>query len=172
MRVPDVTDLKQPQTRSATEDTNMKRNKLMLALLTVAAVAVGCDKERTTSQQIEKVKIETKEAAQDLKEKDYTYAQKGEFTEKMRSQLAEINRELDQISAKIEKSSDEVKADAKPKLQAMREKSGQLDKQLDEVKNATETTWDSVKSGTRKAYDALKEGFQQSRQWVSDKIAP
>jgi hypothetical protein len=29
-----------------------------------------------------------------------------------------------------------------------------------------------VKSGTRKAYAALKEGFQQSRQWVSDKIAP
>jgi hypothetical protein len=40
------------------------------------------------------------------------------------------------------------------------------------VKNATESTWESVKSGTRKAYEALKEGFQQSRQWVSDKIAP
>ena len=65
-----------------------------------------------------------------------------------------------------------VKAEAKPKLQALREKADQLGKQLDEVKNATESTWDSVKSGTRKAYDALKEGFQQSRQWVSDKIAP
>ncbi len=40
------------------------------------------------------------------------------------------------------------------------------------AKNATESTWDSVKSGFQKAYDATKDGFNQSRQWVSDKIAP
>jgi hypothetical protein len=40
------------------------------------------------------------------------------------------------------------------------------------VKNATESAWDSVKAGTRKTYDALKDGFQQSRQWASETIAP
>jgi len=149
----------------------MKHKKLAISLLTAAVFTVGCDKAETTSQ-LDKVQAETKQAAQDLKEKDYTFAQKAEFTEKMESQLSEINRDLDQISAKIEKSSDEVKADARPRLLAMREKSAQLNVQLGEVKNATESTWDTVKSSTRKAYDALKEGFQQSRQWVSDKIAP
>ena len=48
----------------------------------------------------------------------------------------------------------------------------QLNKQLDDAKNATESTWDSVKNGFQKAYAATKDGFQQSRQWLSDKIAP
>jgi ElaB/YqjD/DUF883 family membrane-anchored ribosome-binding protein len=79
---------------------------------------------------------------------------------------------LDQLAAKIEKSSDAAKAEAKPKLQALREKADQLGKQLDEAKNATESTWDSVKAGSKKAYNELKDGFNQARQWVSDKIAP
>jgi hypothetical protein len=43
---------------------------------------------------------------------------------------------------------------------------------LQNVRNATESTWDSVKATSKKAFDSLKAGFQQSRQWVSDKIAP
>jgi uncharacterized coiled-coil DUF342 family protein len=90
----------------------------------------------------------------------------------MQVQLDALNQDLDQLAAKIEKASDAVKAEAKPKLQALRDQTAQLNKQLDEAKNATESTWDSVKSGFKKAYEASKEGFQQARQWVSDKIAP
>jgi hypothetical protein len=151
--------------------TIMKHTTLLLTFLSIAALTVGC-KEQTTSQQIEHLKADTKEAAQDLKEKDYTFAQKAEFTEKMQSQLAEINKDLDLLAAKIEKSSDAVKAEAAPKLQALRDQAAQLNKQLDEAKNATESTWDSVKAGASKSYAALKDSFQQSRQWVSDKIAP
>jgi cytochrome c556 len=148
----------------------MKRHTLIITLLSVAAFAVGCKKEETASQQLDKVETETKEAAQDMK--DYTFAQKAEFTEKMKNQLAEINRELEQISAKIEKSSDSVKAEAKPKLQTLREQTARLNKQLDEASNATESTWNDVKTGFRKGYTELQDGFQQARQWVSEKIAP
>ena len=119
---------------------------------------------------MDKVKTETKQAAQDMK--DYTFAQKAEFVKAMQAQLAALNKDLDQLSAKIDKSSDAVKAEAKPKLQALRDQTAQLNKQLDEAKNATESTWDSVKGGFKKAYDASKNGFNQARQWVSDKIAP
>jgi hypothetical protein len=148
----------------------MENKTLIITLLSIAVIAVGCDKEPTASEQIDKVKIETKDTAQDMK--DYTYAEKAEFTAKMQAQLTGINNDLDQLSAKIDKSSDAIKAEAKPKLQALRDEAAQLNKQLDDVKNSTESTWDSVKSSTRKTYDALKDGFQQSRQWVSDKIAP
>jgi ElaB/YqjD/DUF883 family membrane-anchored ribosome-binding protein len=90
----------------------------------------------------------------------------------MQVQLAALNRDLDQLSAKVEKASDAVQAEAKPKLQALRDQTAQLNKQLDEARNATESTWDSVKGGFKKAYEASKDGFQQARQWVSDKIAP
>ena len=148
----------------------MKYKNLLLTFLALAAVTAGCDKETTTSQKIEKLQAETKAAAQDLK--DYTFAQKTEFTDKMRTQLAEINLELDQLAAKIEKSSDAAKAEAQPKLQVLREKADQLKKQLDEAGNATESTWETVKATSKKGYAELKEGFSQARQWMSEKIAP
>lgn len=148
----------------------MKNKTLVVTFLSAAAFAVGCNKDQSTSQQLDKVQTETKQAAQDMK--DYTYAQKAEFVEKMQGQLAALNRDLDQLAAKVESGSDAVKAEAKPKLQALRDQSVQLNKQLDEVKNATESTWDTVKNGFKKAYDSSKDGFQQARQWVSDKVAP
>ena len=90
----------------------------------------------------------------------------------MQAQLDILNQELDQLSAKIEKSSDAVKAEARPKLEAMRAEVAQLGKQLDEVRNSTESTWDSVKAASQKTFASVKGGFQQSRQWLSDKIAP
>ena len=113
----------------------MKHKHLLLSLLAVAAFAVGCNKEQTTSQQIDKVQAETKQAAQEMK--DYTYAEKTEFVEKMQAQLAALNKDVDQLSAKVEKASDAIKAEAQPKLQALRDQTAQLNKQLDEAKNAT-----------------------------------
>lgn len=154
---------------------DMVKTTLPITFLAIAAITVGCqpaakDTPQTTSAQIEKVKHDTQEAMRDMK--DYTYAEKAKFADDMRKQLAEINRDLDQLSARIAKSSDAVKAEAAPKLQALRDQTAQLSKQLDEINNASESTWDAVKGATSKAYASLKEGFQQSRQWVSDKIAP
>jgi predicted nucleic acid-binding Zn-ribbon protein len=148
----------------------MKHQNLLITLLAASAFVAGCNKEQSTSQQLDKVQAETKQAAQDMK--DYTYAQKAEFVSTMQGQLAALNRDLDQLSAKVEKSSDTIKAEAQPRLQGLRDQMAQLNKQLDEARNATESTWDSVKSGFKKAYEASKDGFQQARQWASDKIAP
>jgi Skp family chaperone for outer membrane proteins len=150
--------------------TSMTSQTLLLTLLSVAAFTVGCDRAETPTQQLDKVQVETKAAAQDMK--DYTFAQRAEFTETMRNQLAAINKELDQLAARMEGSSDAAKAEAKPKIAALRDQTAKLTKELDEAKNATESTWDGVKTGTMKAYGELKDGFNQARQWVSDKIAP
>ena len=104
--------------------------------------------------------------------KDYTFAQKADFVAAMQGQLATLNQDLDKLSAKLDSSSDAVKAEAKPRLQALRDQQSQLNKQLDEVGNATESTWDSVKADSQKAYASLAESFTDARQWVSDKIAP
>jgi hypothetical protein len=148
----------------------MKHKDLIVTVLAFSALAVGCDKDATTSQQIDKVQAETKQAALDIK--DYTYAQKSAFVESMQVQLASLNRDLDQLSANIEKSSDAAKVEAKPKLQMLRDQANKLNEQLDKAKNATESTWDVVKADSRKTYSELKDAFQQARQWVSDKVAP
>jgi ABC-type transporter Mla subunit MlaD len=143
---------------------------IFIAFLAIAAFSVACEKEKTAAQQIETVKAETKEAAQDMK--DYTYAQKAEFVTYMQGQLTKLDADLDTLSAKIEKSSDAVKADAKPKLQALRDQAVTLKQQLVDAQNATETTWDSVKATSKKAYESLAKSFAEARQWASDKIAP
>jgi len=151
----------------------MKNTSVAITILAITAFAVGCkpaDENSTPQQQLDKVKTETKADAQEMK--DYAYAQKAEFVATMQGQLDALNKDIDTLSAKIESSSDAVKADAKPKLQALRDEAAGLNKQLDEAKNATESTWDSVKAGTKKAYNGLKDDFQQARQWASDKIAP
>jgi len=148
----------------------MKSKYLILTFLSVVVFAVGCNREPTASQQMDKAKTETASAAQDMK--NYTYAQKSEFVTKMQTQLDALNKDLDQLSAKIESSSDTIKADAKPKLQALRDQSAALTKHLENARNATESTWDSVKATSQKAFDSAKDGFQQARQWLSDKIQP
>jgi len=148
----------------------MKNKSLFVAFLAVTTFSVACDKEKTADQQIETVKAETKAAAQDMK--DYTYAQKAEFVTYMQAQLTTLDADLDTLSAKIDKSSDAVKADAKPKLQALRDQAATLKQQLVDAQNATETTWDSVKATSKKAYESLAKSFAEARQWASEKIAP
>jgi len=150
----------------------MKNTFLAITCCALAAFAAGCkpSEENSTSQQLEKVKTETKADAKEMK--DYAYAQKSEFVATMQDRLDALNKDIDALSAKIESSSDAVKADAKPKLQALRDEAAGLNKQLDEARNATESTWDSVKAGSEKTYNGLKDDFKQARQWVSDKIAP
>lgn len=147
----------------------MQHKHLLITLLAASVVAAGCE-EQSPSQHFDKVQVASNTAAQDMK--DYTYAQKAEFVEKMRAQLAALNQDLDQLSAKVEKSSDAAKAEAKPKLQALRDQAHKLNQQLEQARNASEPAWDDVKAGTRKACRELKDSFQQARQWVSDKIAP
>ena len=148
----------------------MKNIALLVTFLATAACMVGCDKEKTTAQQLNTVQAETKQAAGDMK--NYTFAQKAEFVAAMQVQLTALNQDLDKLSAKIDNSSDAVKTESKPKLQALREQAAKLNEQLAEASNATESTWDSVKAGSQKTYDALAKSFTEARQWVSDKIAP
>jgi chromosome segregation ATPase len=148
----------------------MKNKSWLITFLSAATLAVGCDKEKTTAQQIETVKTETKQAAQDMK--DYTFAQKDDFVKSMQGQLATLNQDLDKLAAKIDSSSDAIKAEAKPKLQGLRDQAAKLNQQLADAQNATETTWDSVKAGAKTAYESMEKSFTEARQWVSDKIAP
>lgn len=160
----------------------MKRKQIILTAFTVAAFTVGCKPttdgtanntspaEETASTRLDKAKQETKEAAQATK--DYVYAQKTEFVEAMRAELAELNKQMDELAVKVENSTGAAKEEAKAKLQALRERTASLNQKLDEVGNATESTWEEVKAGFKKAYEETKKSFNEARQWLSEKIAP
>ena len=156
-----------------------KHIPLVVACLALSAGAVGCkptsdssatDDRDTTARRSEGLEPKATKAAQELK--DYTYAQRTEFVATMQGQLDELQRDLDRLAAQVERASAAAKAEANPKLQALRDKAAQLRTHLDAAKNATESTWDEVKAGFKQGYGELKDGFNQARQWVSDKVAP
>ena len=147
----------------------------------VAGLAVGCpaadekstagpEHRVTQAEQRDLAKAETKAAAQALR--DYAYAQKTEFVDKMKQELVDIQAELDGLTAKIERSSGAAKAEAKKKLEVVREKLTQAKQRLDRAESATESDWDDIKRGFRASYGDLKVSFNETRQWLSDKIAP
>jgi len=150
----------------------MNHKTIFLSLLSVSVLVVCCKPAdpKSTAEQITQLQNETKAAGAELQ--DYTFAQKTDFTAKMESELAEIQRELDQLAARVETFSAAAKAEAQPKLAALREKAKQLDQQVHEVKSATASTWEDVKARSKTAYRDLKDGFKQARQWMSDKLAP
>jgi len=144
---------------------------MFVTFLSSAVFVVGCDKNnQTADQQLNNAKAETEKAAQNMR--DYTYAQKDEFVKEMRHQLDALNKDLDNLSAKMQNSSDAVKADAKPKMQALRDQADKLQKKLDDVQTTNESNWNDFKAGVNKGMDNVKDSFNQARQWVSDKIAP
>lgn len=149
----------------------MKHETVLIAWLSGAAFTIGCDQaDTTTSQRLENV--EDRNDATDLDIENYTYNQKDQFVQTMEIRLAEINQELNEMSAKLERSSAEARAEAQPKMRALRDQSDALSRQLDEVKDASESNWENVKIRSQETFESLEEGFQESRQWLSEKIAP
>jgi chromosome segregation ATPase len=132
--------------------------------------AVGSEQGETVASQFDKARTETKEAAQAMQ--DYAYAQKADFVDMMKKELAVIQEELDQLSARVDSSSTAAKADAKARLDAIREQWALAKKQLDQAESATEDTWDDVKAGFKRSYGELKDSYDKTRQWLSDKIQP
>ena len=159
----------------------MRRTRLLVVCLVGAAVAAGCrsaDEKTavgpkhgaTAAAELDKAKTETKEAAQAMK--DYAYAERAEFVQKMDQELAETRQGMDQLSARVEKSKGAAVADAKTRLVAVQGKWAEAKKQLDGAEAATEATWGDVKAGARKSCGDLKASLDDTRQWLSDKIEP
>jgi chromosome segregation ATPase len=150
----------------------MKNKTITLTLLALVLFAAGCKPSQDTAakEQIAKVEAETQDAS--AKMKSYTYAQKDQFVADMQAQLASLNQDLDKLATDISNASDQVKAEAQPKLQALRDQAAQLNQQLDQAKSADEATWDNVKASFNDAYDKAKDSFNDARAWLSQKISP
>jgi hypothetical protein len=162
------------------------KNLMMLSSL-LAFFWVGCsttpqekldvaEKDRDTAQKdfntAQKVLGDAKGGVVIAKQElvGYTYAQKNEYTNKMRKELDDISVELAQLEARIEKSTGESKVDAKLKLDEVKVQWTQAKTQLERAESSSEATWEELKSGVNKSYADLKESFIKTRQWITEKI--
>jgi hypothetical protein len=153
----------------------------MVPFLLAAALAMGCKAtperptndvkpDDTAATQLVRAKVETQEAAQAMV--DYAYARKTEFVAKMNRELIILQEDLDRLGAKVESSAGTAKADAKARLETVREKYAKTKTLLAQTESATESTWNGAAGGFRQSYVALRNSVDETRQWLSDKIAP
>jgi phage host-nuclease inhibitor protein Gam len=141
-----------------------------LGLLTLLAISCTATNDGHLTKDFKVVGQNVADASQDMKE--YNFSEKDEFVRKMQIQMDDINRELDQLSMKIEKSDVATQTEDRPKLKALRDQMLVLNQQLEKAKTADATAWEDIKSGMKKGYADLKTGIVNARQWASEKIAP
>jgi peptidoglycan hydrolase CwlO-like protein len=161
----------------------LKKNTIMFitAVLLFGSIA-GCDwfsGKSNATKSLEKLqaelveaKEEKKEAAKEMAHSDYTYAQKMLFVNEMKRELQEIQAEMDRLSEKVERSNNSAKLNAQKRIDSLREELELTKTKIDDAQNANESGWEDVKRGFRKANDNLKKSFEDTRQWLSDKIEP
>lgn len=176
----------------------MKHIIARITLISAVSVAVGCQQPRqapkpdnSVAAKREKAAIETREAERASQEADkaardadkankeaaqatseYAYARKAELVARIKADLVVIEAELDRLSAKVDRTTGETKAEAKARLETVREKWARANKELERAEGATESTWNDVKDGIKSSYEDVKGAFDQTRQWLSDKIEP
>jgi hypothetical protein len=159
----------------------MTHQKLLLPFLFAAALSMGCKSttetptpdvkpDDTAAVQLAKAKVETKQATQAMA--DYAYTRKAEFVATMNKELVVLQEDLDRLAAKVASAGGAARADAKTKLETVREKLSQTKNLLAQAESATESTWNGATGGFRQSYASLKESIEDTRQWLSDKIAP
>jgi len=144
----------------------MRSTNRYIALLGIAVLAAGCD----TSEAKPSAGVPT--ATQQQKAAQVTDAVRAAFIKDMQDQLANVNRALQELSDKVERSNSAAKADAKAKLVALRDKAVQLNGELDKARNARDAVWSQVQADFKKSNDELKASVAQARTWLSEKIAP
>jgi len=118
-----------------------------------------------TDQQLAQIKQDVQKTVQDLK--DYTYDQKEEFFKTIQGDIDELNQEMSQLTAKIDRASDAVKASAKPRLDSLQVELSKLNIEVDEAKTATESIWGDAKIKVQRAYDDAKQAFHDMADWVN-----
>ncbi len=160
----------------------MKKTTRAITFLTMSAAFVGCTKKDAepapmpaevaapaAEQPMEAAPAPAPDAAA---MPEYTFAQKVEFNDKMKKEVADLQVELDALSAKVNAAMDPVKTEGQAKIKAAGEKLAAAKTTLGQIETSTEATWEAVRNSVKQANTELKESFNQARQWASEKIAP
>ncbi|MCC5834305.1 MAG: hypothetical protein JJU20_06190 [Opitutales bacterium] len=156
----------------------MKNTIWILGALSIATVLTACNpsdssasqSDTSVSDQLDRAQSSASDAQNELSA--YTHAQKEQFVDNLTARIAALDKELDELREKVSNSSAAVQEEARPQITALRVQSDRLKEQLAQARGTSASNWDSFKSGVNNTYEDLKTGFQNTRQWMSEKIAP
>jgi predicted nucleic acid-binding Zn-ribbon protein len=82
-----------------------------------------------------------------------------EYVKKMKSQLDDMNAQLDKLAAKSESAKKDMQAKYKQEMADLRAQSKKASAKLDELKSAGEDGWDDMVTEMEKIGDAFKHSY-------------
>ena len=82
-----------------------------------------------------------------------------EYVAKMKSQLDDMNAQLDILAAKSQSAKKELQAKYKQEMADLRAQSGKANAMLDDMKHAGEDVWENMVAEVDKIGDALKHSY-------------
>jgi chromosome segregation ATPase len=88
---------------------------------------------------------------------------RNEFVNKMKEQLDEFNRKLDDLEKKRADYGEEARARFDKRITELKEKRREASKRLDEINQAGDKAWEDLKTGATAAWKSLQESFEQAR---------
>jgi hypothetical protein len=148
---------------------------LALTFIALGCTSCGDNSTATTAGQAPTIAPNAVPATSSTPAQDtytYPYAQKDDFETHMKTKLDKLNAEIAELSAKLDKATDQAKADAKPKLQALRDQAAKLGDMLGKAQVATAASWEAVKADFKTGFTDLEVGVTDARKWLSEKISP
>jgi vacuolar-type H+-ATPase subunit I/STV1 len=102
---------------------------------------------------------------------DYSYEQKADFVAAVVSDLEALDKKIQKLSDKVATARDNLKADAKAKLEALREQRKKLNEKLEDAKNSADSNWLEAKANFKTAYDDVKNAVKDTWKWLTDKLS-
>jgi hypothetical protein len=131
-------------------------------VITVAAVTLtallGCGDRRTAETggvSDTSINVTTPDAPEaPVEARDFAFADRQEFGESIRQQLAELDSQIEELSAQAKSRGGAVSDRA---LERIRTSRRAVDRNLAQIDNATAATWEDVKGRVNQAVESLAE---------------
>ncbi len=88
--------------------------------------------------------------------KEYTIEQKNEFVTELKSELAELDKDIDKMKTKASAKKDESSKEIKFQVETLEKKRADLNLKIDRLSSATKSAWAELRAGVQSAFKEIK----------------
>ena len=152
----------------------MKTSRLFLSIVTVTGLAAlslsGCNKGNDASTNMDTVKTDAKNIANDVKTaasdswdsvKDYTYDKRKEFSDSFDRMTAKLDENARELKSKVAGASDTASNDREKAVKEYDKARADLKSNLSDLGNATADTWADAKEKVAQSWKSVQAAYEK-----------
>lgn len=113
---------------------------------------------KVTASEVKKETVEAVEAAG-----AYADEKKDEFTKRMKSNIDELDREMNELKKETETASKEAKATANKRILEIQKKRDAMVKKYEALEKSSDKAWKKMKTGLEKAWGEVKSAYSDAK---------